>query len=410
MLTGIKLKFDFYRAMIVCFFCYDALSGYVIALCNRLPLINYIGSYVPLIIIVLFVAINLLLNKPRRLYILDVIIPFSILVILCVTYVVFPNNADYYNSNNMEAVFFKTIPFFILGVSFRADKKTIKWMTYGSYFSILAAGAYLLYFLDNNDMETYDMYKSYLLLPHTLLALRSMFDKTLKTPRVIKLLLTCMGFVYILSMGTRGPMIITMVYLFSLVFKNFPNMTLIKKVIITSIFVLLLYVIITGLYIDILLNLQRFMSNKGLSTRIIDMIISGEYISSTSGRDKIYELLWEKIIENPFGYGIFGEWQFINYSAHNIYIQLCMHYGLIFGSVIAVLYVCTILYAFFKSDNIYAKDLILLYFVFTVVRSIFGGDYLSDYFFFLLGLSLNQIRQRKTYNCNVKNIGGEYLR
>ena len=72
MLTGIKLKFDFYRAMIVCFFCYDALSGYVIALCNRLPLINYIGSYVPLIIIVLFVAINLLLNKPRRLYILDV--------------------------------------------------------------------------------------------------------------------------------------------------------------------------------------------------------------------------------------------------------------------------------------------------------------------------------------------------
>ena len=133
-----------------------------------------------------------------------------------------------------------------------------------------------------------------------------------------------------------------------------------------------------------------------MSTRVIDMLIQKKYLSYTSGRDKIYELLLQKISEKPlFGYGIFGEKHFNILYSHNIALEIIVYYGIPVGLTIIVVYLATALRAYFRTDNKYAKDLILLFFVMTVARAPFGGSHLSYYFFFLIGLSLLVLRQTR---------------
>jgi len=135
---------------------------------------------------------------------------------------------------------------------------------------------------------------------------------------------------------------------------------------------------------------------NGLSSRTIDLLLGNEFISHTSGRDVIYATLFEKMGQRPFlGYGTFGEWQFVNYSAHNIWLELCSHYGYPIGTLLLLTHFGITIQGFRKSRNPIARNMILLFACFAYIRGIFGGDYLYYEFTFLLGLSLHEIRMAR---------------
>jgi len=394
-LTELKIKVDTYRLLLVCAFCYDSLSGFVVAVCSRLPIIQVVSSYIPGAIIVVLLLLNILKKQKVHVYATDLILVTAILGALALTYIFFPSNIPYYNEMNMKNVFFKAIPFFFLGQSFHSDTETVKWLTLGSYISILLSVIYLWYFISAREMMSDNMHWSYLILPHTLLSLRSVFDKNIRIPPLIKSAITIIGVIYVVAMGTRGPILVFIVYAGVLIWKNYAVKNVWRIVVLFFVLGFLIYIIVSGIYLQWLAKLSAWLTSNGLSVRAIQLLVEGEYLSHTSGRDLIYEELWGRILENPLGYGVFGEWQFIDYVAHNIFLELCMHYGLLVGGALYLAYAITVARAYFKSESNNAKDFILLFAVYTFVRGIFGGDYFSDYFFFLLGLSMNQLRACK---------------
>lgn len=233
-----------------------------------------------------------------------------------------------------------------------------------------------------------------MLLPHVLFSINSMFNKSIVSKKIVPFCFSILGFLFLFAMGTRGPLLIAVIYMMVKVFLSLDKKkvrTILTIAVVVSAFIIF---VSSGAYENVLIWLSDFLSSLGMSTRIIDSLILHNYITYTSGRDIIYETLWQKLLERPLlGYGIFGEWQFTGYSAHNIYLQVCFHYGFLIGICLLVWYLFTTIKAYIFSSGV-IKDLILIFLIFTVVRGFFGGEYFSYYVFFLLGLSIQQLRKK----------------
>jgi hypothetical protein len=355
----------------------------------------FVESLIPtLFVILLMFSIKKILPNVRPMHVIFVLLALYVIVIC---YVVYPNNRQYYNDYNMDLLFTQAIPFFFLGLSVTFDKRLFKAMSVLSYVAIAVNFLYVFYFTQTRDMENDAMGWAYVALLPTLISICAIFEQKSVRGTVVSIIFSVIGAIYILSMGTRGPIIITGVY-FLIMLWHKSSRKWSMKLLASGIIVLLVVFLYSGTYINALISLRAVLVQNGLSSRTIDLFLEGEMISYMSGRDVIYETIIEKLKDRPFvGFGTFGEWQFINYTAHNVWLELCAHYGYVFGTLLLAVHVFITLKAFIKSKNPLAKSMILLFACFAYVRSLFGGDYLYFEFTFLLGLSLHEIRAAKRY-------------
>ncbi len=400
------VKFDPLHLLIIILLFYDTLINFVTAILYRLPLIGTIGGFiVPGIVVVLFVYC-IFVNHTIRICAPELIVILALSLLLALSYLLFPENQQFYNSNNLKNIFLGAFPFLLLGSNFDEGDAFFKWLIRLSSFAIVVNVLYLSFYLSNRTMSNDNMHWAYLLVPHVLLVIKGTFDKEKLIIRIVRIIVSIVGTLYVLSMGTRGPILIIIIYFGILIFLKLIQAGWKKALVPILIVGGLIVFILSDSYMGVILQIRDYFSKAGLSVRSIDLFLNGEYISYQSGRDVIYATLWEKVYERPIlGYGIFGEWQFIGYTAHNIYLQLCVHFGILIGSTLAAWYLITVGKGYFLSTSKAGRDLILLYFVFTFVRGIFGGDYLSSYFFFLLGLSLQQIRLSKGRQNHIVKFG-----
>ena len=389
-----------YNILLVIAFCYDTLFNYATVVFRRLPIIGSVGDFVMPTVVIVLVLLNIFVYKTFAIHSYDLLITVVVVILLAISFLIYPENQQYYNVRNMRLVFLKAIPFLFIGTNFVAKKVTLRVLTYASYAAIIVNTAYLFYYMTDRDASDYNMNLAYLMLPHVLLAIHGLFNKNLKLNVVIRIALFVVGLVFIVSMGTRGPILIMLVYLIVVIWKNTFGYGW-KRAIIPMILIGVGVYCLSDSYMSLLADLRDYIEDLGLSTRALDMFFEGEYISSTSGRDDIYDILWVKIFNKPLGYGIFGEWQFVNYSAHNIYLQVCMYFGLIIGTLVIALLLILVLKGYFSTKNTVARDFILLYLVFCVVRGIFGGEFFSDYVFFLIGLSLQCAIKKRSLDAEV---------
>lgn len=403
-------KWDMFDLFVVVAFAYSTVLSYFTAIFIRIPLINVVGDKILPVTVAIFAVFCFLGGYFRKVKVSGILIVFALLLIIMVSLLIYPTNMDYLGAN-LSRVLVKAIPFFLLGLCIRTNIKTVKNLTYISYLAILLAFLYKFFYKGSLIDYGYDMNQAYGQLPHVLFAINSIFNRDVVERKIISIPFSLLGFVFLLGMGTRGPILIAIVFFAVKLFLVLDKKKLGTLFFFTMIVGGIVVLFASGYYLTLLENLSKFLSSYGMSTRVIDMFLENEYLSNTSGRDKIFELLWGKVLENPLGYGAFGEWQFVGYSAHNIYLQLCVHYGLVFGPLLIIGYLYLALKSYFKSGNRYAKELILMFFVFTVVRGIFGGDYFSDHFFFLFGLAINELRAQhsaKRYAANkAKNVSVE---
>lgn len=399
-------KPDYYLLLIIVAFCYNSVLPFVTAIFNRLPYIKYFGDYIVPMCTGFLIALCLASGKFKKLKYTDLFIILVSIIILLLSYIIYPDNQQYYSGNNLKAIFLEAIPWFILGVNFKSDEETLKVLTIVSYFAVVINILYVFYYLGSRQMDYDSMEWSYKILPHVMLAIRSVFSEESKKKRFLAVAMSLISLLYLLSLGTRGPMLIVMVYAAIFVWLRSSRKTSLRVIMTVLLTAAVSVLLSSGLYLTLLQGIRKNFVNVGLSTRVIDLLVSGEYISHTSGRDLIYETLIDKILERPLvGYGVFGEWPFVGYSAHNILLELCMHYGVIIGLGIAVAYVVTVVRGFYYSNNYCSKEIILIFFIFTVVRSVFGGDYMSYYFCFTLGLALKELRILKRIRRELVNAG-----
>lgn len=391
-----KSGLDMFDILVLIAFSYNSVMVYFSAVFARLPIINVIGYEILPLFVSFFAIICFVARYFRGVKISDFLFILLLLLTILFSYVFHPETNDYFTQSNLRPIYVETIPFFLLAVCFRCNQSTLKNLTYISFVAIILNILYMFLFVGLTSEEgEYYMGQAYILLPHVMFAINSIFDRTIIHKRIVPIVFSLLGVFFLVAMGTRGPLLIAIIYLtiksFLAIDKRKP-----KTIVMFTAFAIVLYgIIASGYYLVLFENLSNTLSRYGMSTRIIDMLLENEYLSHTSGRDRIYELLLQKISEKPIcGYGIFGDEQF-GVLAHSIALEIIMYYGIPIGATIIIAYIVTALRAYFKSNNKYAKDLILLFFVMTVVRAPFGGSHLSYYFFFLLGLSISTLRKQK---------------
>ena len=369
--------------------CEKSIVRYFLLAFSYIPIVGNFSSFLlPAAYIVLFIIY--VFTKSPKVRFLEFVVPLFLVMSIILALIFYRENDKYiFDINIINGWILPCFKFYFVAVVLTADKKTVEICSVASCVGILVEAAFVLfYMIPRGLLDTDEMSRAYNILPNVLLVL----FYALYSKRVFAWVSLFVGVFYILSMGTRGPVIIFLAYV---ALKTLTAQWRKKGGMIVAVIGLILLVAFfsSDLYMSFLNNIRHLLKSIGVSTRVIDLTIEGTVVSHTSGRDKLFSIAWQKLLERPLlGYGIFGEWQFMNWNAHNMYLELLLHYGFIVGGAIIIWMVFISLRAYFKCKNVLLKELILIWICLVFVRAFFGGSYINYNTFFLLGLCLNAQR------------------
>lgn len=255
------------------------------------------------------------------------------------------------------------------------------------YFSLAAVfcslGSFLLMLL--RDVQPEYMSFSYNLLFGTIFSTIYFFEKK----KAISLVAAIIGILLIFLAGARGPLAC---YIVSLVICFLMSKIAVSKKIFLALLLVTLGLFCMVLWEDILIALKNLVEALGISSRTVDLLLSGE-ISSTSGRGEIQQLIIEGF--TLFGRGLYGD-RVIgeNHYAHNLIIELISQWGYLFGTIIVAV-LGALIYRGFRTKNNYLKLLIFAFFSSSVVKLMFSESYLAHnaVFFVLIAACVNALEE-----------------
>jgi O-antigen ligase len=252
---------------------------------------------------------------------------------------------------------------------------------------------FVFFFLRDSDLQKNDdMSRAYFILLNVLLVINYAFDKR----TIIGIAFSVIGTLFLVSMGTRGPVIIALSFtavkiVLSSVSKGHGFLAIVA-------ILALIWFVNSDYWNAFLYYLQGVLESLGLSTRVIELAIQGETLTYYSERDEIAQLVISKIKERPLmGWGVYGEWQFVGWSAHNMYLEILDHYGVILGGFIIIWMLFINVKAFLSSKVPSVRNLVVLFACFALVRGVFGGGFLTFPTFLTLGYCL-QVCRKTNFN------------
>lgn len=306
-------------------------------------------------------------------------------IVYLLNYIVFPINTAYLNDVFLDIILI-CLPCFIYSISI-TNSKVMELITQkaGMIIYAVAISLGLLIFIGKVSIESYSMSLSYYLLLPTIIYLRLHFE----TYRVKYLILSALSVLLIFAIGSRGAIMCLGVYIIFYYLINMKKMTL--RRLIFHIAALLLTFIFIVFYRDILLFVYNALESQGIQSRSIILFLEGGIY--LSGREEIYAKIMEQIMLNPFfGIGIAGDRVYLNglYS-HNIFLEIILEFGLIFGTVIILLLGFLIVKSLF-SKNKKAANHVLVWFSVGFVPLIVSSSYLTYFeFWIFLGVALKSL-------------------
>lgn len=170
-----------------------------------------------------------------------------------------------------------------------------------------------------------------------LLFVLAFFYAALEDKKVIDWVGTIIGFVLILTGGSRGPILDVAIFGILYIFLKLKRSKR-KGVIIgllSAVTVLFYYT-----YETILMGIVYIMNSFNLPSRFFTMLLNGN-ISDDSGRDVIWAAAIEMIRKNPLGYGAMGARHVIANihivgHPHQFFLEFLIDFGVIAGSIIII--------------------------------------------------------------------------
>lgn len=373
--------------------CENNIVRYFILVLSMIPGISYLSSYIVPAAYVLLV-VTCFQKYKIKLHLKECGLFLFIVFAIVFTCIIYPENTKYiFDKTNFWQTIFPCLRYFVVGLIFVADKDLMHLLGKASCIGILIESAFVIIYMVPRGLLTNDeMSRAYQLLPNVLFALYYAFD----TKKIFAWACSLVGIAYTFAMGTRGPVIILLAY-FILKYLQVSSSKIWVKALLTGIVVGIgtLFFSTNG-YIAVLKFLKVRLGAVGLSTRVIDLAINGTVISHMAGRDELYELGLQKIHERPLlGYGVYGEWPWIGWNIHNMYLEILIHFGVVIGLLVFIWIIITIAKGYFGNKNAYAKDFIMLWVIFVFVRGLFGGSYLQFGMAILIGFCINEGRRNK---------------
>lgn len=188
----------------------------------------------------------------------------------------------------------------------------------------------------------------------------------MKKKNSFHLVLSAVGLILILTNGSRGALLMPIVFVGIMLINGIANSSNTKWKWL-KIFAIIIFVVILLVFGNIIvLKVADLLQSLGFESRTLEMLGKGE-ISSDSGRSTIWEAVWTAIKNGGvFGYGAFGDRpfvypiHFVGYS-HNILLEMVCSFGIIGILLIVIMIVKSVKMLFFCKDNKY-KELFIIFF------------------------------------------------
>lgn len=380
----------------------STLLMYFNAILSRLPFIGLLSEFVEPVTVVFITLIAL--SLPRFLKVLTINDYLFYIVCVCVFflhYFLYEDNQIYLDDLCIKFNLC-VLPCYFIGRTIDYERNS-NLITLLSILSILSF-SYLHFFIFSSvdkeeDRMAGDMGAAFTVLPFIILTLLDAF----KTKRIISICLSVYGVFLLLSLGNRGSLLYTLVYLAILSYHKVKHMTLKRKMIILLIigFVGLCFMIF---YDVIFMFTYVLIEQSGMSLRILDKVVEEE-LGDSSGRDEFVNIILKSISENPLGLGVGGD-RFIlkGIYVHNLFIELLSIFGY-FGGICIIFFLLRLIYKAYKTvtnTNVYSFYVAMV--CFGCLPLLTSSSLLEwPFFFLLLGYSVKVSRMKFSYKetaCN----------
>lgn len=360
----------------------------------NLPIVSMLANYiVPCSMFIVFMMGYKTFTE--RLRGQDFVFVMTCLVVYVFEFWLYKRNRDYFRISYTEFII-GSLPFYFVGVALRGDDgEILDWLYKISCVTVVAFALYMSFInqMNSNILRGGDMSSSYNILPHACLTFYYMMKKF----NWRRLAIFLLAAVFLLMMGTRGSIVCLLLFVLVVTAITIRFQKPILLLVVAAICVLLIsFRGITDFLIDIAYDVgEKF----GLSTRVFDKFLSGDFTSST-GRTVIREKIEYYLREYPIvGLGIYGD-IFVTKGqyAHNFFLEVYAHFGYLIGTILTVAFsiyvIRSVIYVFkIKDENAQLVTLLLLSCCFKLVVS---GSYLREPFFWLmLGYFVSLLRERR---------------
>ena len=240
----------------------------------------------------------------------------------------------------------------------------------------------LIVFVNKID-NSYNMRYSYILS----IALYFHTIDFFKFKKIKNIIIILIEFLLILFYGSRGPLLCyTIFFLAFIMFEN-------KKTSIKLLFSFIIAYFILNIN-NILLLISNLVDKLNISSRTLYLLIND--FKHSSGRDLINVKVIEIIKDHlTVGVGIAGEFKYMNDYPHNIFLDLILHWGIIFGSIFIGMIICIITKALLLAKE-KERYVLLVFISYGLIALLFSGTYLSwDGFYILMGICLRIIFNKR---------------
>ena len=287
-------------------------------------------------------------------------------LILLLNVVIFPENSEYLIRESTRFLLPMVISSALCLITVKNIDLIEKIWYYVSWLVFIEVAFYTIeYFSGTFVILDYNMSFSY----GCLLPMVALYRKKKKYSIIASIFL----FLIVLSIGSRGAVIIFVIYLFFDIMQN--NKKLILPMII------LVSVIFTCIPIFL-----SYLEAIGISSRTLAHFTSGEMFRYDD-RENLNDITIDAIINNPFGIGLWGDRGLFNGSyCHNILIEIFLNWGILAGVIIIGFFGVKTLQVYFKSDKLNKNRIICYFLCFTAPLMVSGSYLVSPEFGIFCGL------------------------
>lgn len=312
----------------------------------------------------------------------------------------FPASQEYIFDSQMLILYCYFIPISFLFITQIKDWSSFfRILSYFGLVSIFMAARVILYVISIPDLLEEGVFSymefSYALSP----LLCAMFARFMESNKYIYLIAFVIGILEMFAYSSRAALFFTLIFV---VIAAIYYIKRSRKKTLVFVGTLCTVAVFSTSMLDKMENSEFFGASY-----VLKRFLSGE-VSDSQGRDYIYQQCRRRIHEVGADFnGLFGDRPYCgDVYPHNLIYEVYMQMGYLIGTIMLMIFLFFILRTYFKSPY----KLVVVFFLLTILAKFFVSDsyLISGKFWILLGIlvSLNNypIRNRNEHSCDKCNI------
>lgn len=317
----------------------------------------------------------------------------AILIVMGIwlSYFIYPNIRDtiygtFYDLvyNPMNKVMFFCIPALFAIVFIRDYEELFKQMQKWARLTLVVGVITFAFVSVYRQAEMQYMVYSYFMLTPICVCFEAFWSRH----NAFDLVLAISGGFSILFLGARGAVVSLIVYLLTrMIALNIRKGT--AQRVISLFFAFFVVVGFVLFYNDLFSFLWDVSKQLGIESRVLSSLAHGS-LTESSGRDAIVDTIQKALANNPFGYGLFGDYYATNaygfsstIYAHNLFWEFWVDFGVVGGTILLFIFFYQLLKALVLNNSMYNRVLwaIIPYGLFQLM---FSASTVANILFYLI--------------------------